>query len=82
MAQDGLKLPRIIALDLEGTLISNAMSIIARPGLADFLDMCRACAERLVLFTAVSPPRVVMIQQVLCEEGAAPPWFSEIPQVA
>jgi hypothetical protein len=29
---------KVLALDLEGTLISNAMSQIPRPGLYDFLE--------------------------------------------
>lgn len=34
--------PTILALDLEGTLISNAISQIPRPGLKTFLEDMRA----------------------------------------
>lgn len=59
--------PRVLALDLEGTLISNALSIFPRPGLRDFLEDCRASAPAIVLFTAVSASRVRTIQQLLVE---------------
>lgn len=32
--------PTIIALDLEGTLISNAVTQFPRPGLRTFIDEC------------------------------------------
>ena len=44
---------KTIALDLEGTLISNAMSQIPRPGLFSFLEECRRLVERVVMFTTV-----------------------------
>lgn len=74
--------PRVIALDLEGTLISNALSVFPRPGLAAFLETCRASAPAVVLFTAVSSARVSQIQHLLADEGAAPRWFATLPQVA
>jgi hypothetical protein len=40
-----------IALDLEGTLISNAVRSFPRPGLSAFLDFCQAHFERVVLFS-------------------------------
>jgi hypothetical protein len=44
---------KILALDLEGTLIFNAVSQFPRPGLYAFLEFCREHFERLVLYTAV-----------------------------
>ena len=38
----------VLALDLEGTLVSNAMSQIARPGLRDFLEFCGEAFPRIV----------------------------------
>jgi len=43
----------VIALDLEGTPVSNAMSQIARPGLHEFLEFCRRAAPRVVIYTSV-----------------------------
>ena len=50
----------VLALDLEGTLISNAMSCIPRPGLFAFLEGCREMFARVVLFTAVLEARVAL----------------------
>jgi hypothetical protein len=35
--------PTVLAVDLEGTLISNTMSQIPRPGLFMFLSRCPRC---------------------------------------
>lgn len=45
--------PSILALDLEGTLISNAVSQIPRPGLYEFLESAKSLFEGLVIFTTV-----------------------------
>lgn len=71
----------VIALDLEGTLISNAVSQIPRPGLWQFLEGCRSLAVRVVIFTAVSEDRFRAIAERLVEDGLAPPWFSGIEYV-
>ena len=71
----------VIALDLEGTLISNAVSQIPRPGLWPFLDGCRSLTDRVVIFTAVSEDRFRAIAERLVDDGLAPPWFSEIEYV-
>lgn len=68
----------VIALDLEGTLISNAVSQIPRPGLREFLEFCRRAAPRVVLFTAVPTARCRTIARVLAAEGSAPEWFAGI----
>lgn len=41
----------VIALGLEVTLISNAVSCLPRPGLSAFLDVCQAHFDRVVLFS-------------------------------
>jgi NLI interacting factor-like phosphatase len=46
-----------IALDLEGTLIYNAVSQFSRPGLFTFLEYCHQNFNRLVIFTAVDEVR-------------------------
>ena len=38
--------PRVLAMDLEGTLVSNAVSQLPRPGLYDFLEWAAATFER------------------------------------
>ncbi|MFL6958420.1 NIF family HAD-type phosphatase [Nocardiopsis yanglingensis] len=68
--------PTILALDLEGTLISNAVSQIPRPGLYQFLEDVRSQFEELVLFTTVPENLARRIADVLISEGSAPAWFA------
>lgn len=70
--------PTILALDLEGTLISNAVSQIPRPGLLPFLEEVRGQFDQLVMFTTVPEPLLRRIGELLVREGHAPPWFAEI----
>jgi hypothetical protein len=72
---------KTIALDLEGTLISNAISQIPRPHLLFFLEGCKDITERLVMYTTVSEPRFRQIAQLLVDEGAAPDWFASMEYV-
>lgn len=67
----------LVCLDLEGTLISNAVSQIPRSNLYSFLTEVRAFAQ-LVLFTSVSPARTREIQRLLISEGTVPHWFGEL----
>ena len=69
---------RVLALDLEGTLISDADSVIPRPGLRDFLLWCGEAFERVMLFTCVSEEHVRSIARELVESDAAPDWFLEV----
>jgi hypothetical protein len=73
--------PNVLALDLEGTLISNAMSQIPRPGLFEFLSRCADLFPRVVIFTTVKEPRFREIARLLVKEVVAPPWFSAIEYV-
>ena len=72
----------VLALDLEGTLISNAMSQIPRPGLAEFLTRCAELFPRIVMFTTVKEDRFRKIARLLVEEEVAPTWFSDMEYVA
>lgn len=74
--------PRVLAMDLEGTLVSNAVSQLPRPGLYDFLEWAAATFERLVLFTAVRESRARDILELLASEGSAPPWLATLEIVA
>lgn len=73
--------PTILALDLEGTLISNAVSQIPRPDLFGFLEQVGAGFERVVAFTTVKEPLFRQIAQRLVDEGVAPHWFAGIDYV-
>lgn len=67
--------PTVLALDLEGTLISNAMSQIPRPGLYDFLEEVKALFPRVVMYTTVKEDRFRDIAALLVSENLAPDWF-------
>lgn len=75
------EIPTILALDLEGTLISNAVSQIPRPGLSAFLTACRELFPRIVMFTTVREPMFRSIARGLVEEGAVPDWFAAMEYV-
>lgn len=76
-----MKHDRVVALDLEGTLISNAMSQIPRSGLYRFLELCEQHIERVVLYTAVRRELALDIVHRLSGEGDAPPWFASIEYI-
>jgi len=70
-----------IALDLEGTLISNAISQIPRPHLLEFLKGCKCISERVVMFTTVREDKFRQIARLLVSERVAPAWFESIEYV-
>lgn len=75
------KPPVVLALDLEGTLISNAVSQVARPGLLEFLVDAAAMFRRVVIFTTVEEEKFRAIAQLMSQEGTVPPWFVNIEYV-
>lgn len=72
---------KVIALDLEGTLISNAISQIPRPGLYNFLKQLKILFPRVVIFTAIEEVRFRKIAQILVAEAFAPHWFINIEYI-
>ena len=64
-----------IALDLEGTLISNAVSQFPRPGLRGFLDFCAERFGRVCIYTAVRDEVTVPIIKTMVDEENAPSWI-------
>lgn len=73
--------PFVLALDLEGTLISNAVSQIARPGLFEFLVDVAPMFQRVVIFTTVEEQKYRSIARLMSQEGAVPPWFVDLEYV-
>ena len=67
----------LLCLDLEGTLISNAVSQIPRPGLYPFLERAIALCN-LMIYSSVSEQRVFAIQKQLIAENEAPIWFEAL----
>lgn len=77
----GTHVPKVLALDLEGTLISNAVSVFPRPGLHRFLECCRGLFPRIAMFTTVPEHRFRSIANLLVEEGAAPSWYASVEYI-
>lgn len=70
----------MVCLDLEGTLISNAVSQIPRPHLFEFLE-CISLFADIVLYTSVSEERTAAIKKLLVAEEVAPRWFKDLISV-
>jgi hypothetical protein len=66
---------KVLALDLERTLVSDAMNREPRPGLFDFLEFCVQRFERVVLFTSVNQTQALDVLKELEEQGTAPTEF-------
>jgi hypothetical protein len=67
--------PTIAALDLERTLIDDALSGSPRPGLFDFVRFCLDRFERVVLFTTVEEQDAREVVGALTDAGAVPEEF-------
>jgi hypothetical protein len=63
---------RVLALDLERTLISDALTALPRPGLFDFLTFCHERFERVALFTTVEEADAREVLEALAEAGHVP----------
>jgi hypothetical protein len=63
---------KVIALDLEGTLIDNALSGRPRPGLYKFLDFCNEQFSRVAVFTTVEETDAREVLSDLAESGHIP----------
>lgn len=68
---------RVLALDLERTLIDDARSARPRPGLAAFLAFCEARFGRVALFTTVEEPDAREVVAELGGRGCLPPGFAD-----
>ena len=66
---------KILALDMERTLIDNAMNSCPRPGLRDFLMFCHERFERVALFTSVETPDARDVLEGLVRTGHVPVAF-------
>ena len=67
----------LLCLDLEGTLISNAVSQIPRPGLYTFLEHAAELCD-LVIYTSVSEVQTRAIQKLFVAEKLVPSWFEDL----
>jgi len=67
--------PTVVALDLERTLIDDALSGRPRPGLFEFAEFCHERFERVVLFTTVEDTDAREVLMALADSGAVPTDF-------
>ncbi len=63
---------KVLALDLERTLIDDALSARPRPGLLDFLDFCHERFGRVVVFTTVEEADAREVLEDLTRRGHVP----------
>ena len=68
---------RVLALDLEGTLIATTYNPVPRPGLRRFLTYACSNFERVALFTAASRESAMEALQDCVRCGAVPLAFME-----
>lgn len=66
-----------IALDLEGTLITDAEQQIPRPSLFNFLEACRQ-SDSVVTYTIVDQNTAREITRELVAGGQALGWFVDV----
>jgi hypothetical protein len=65
----------VVALDLEGTLISNAISAFPRPGLKLFIENVLKTADRVVMFTTIPEDYCRLLKARVSYRPASPlPW--------
>ena len=65
----------VIALDLEGTLISNGMSQFPRPGLRRFLEKLGSLDVEIMVYSTLSIDVIDGVLSNLSNDGAIPHWF-------
>jgi hypothetical protein len=70
--------PTTLALDLEGTLITDAISCFVRPGVRPFLDWCARAFTRIVIYSAVPDHYLHQVVEILVEEEDAPAWLAGV----
>ena len=66
---------KVLALDLECTLITNVINKRARPGLKDFLQFCLDSFEKVVIYSGAGPESVQLALEELEGAGLIPDDF-------
>jgi len=72
---------KVLALDLEYTLITRALTQWPRPGLYAFLEAVNAMFDRVVIYTAVAESLFREVANNLVREGDVPEWFADIEYI-
>lgn len=63
---------KVIALDLEQTLIDNSLNRSPRPGLFRFLSFCQHAFSKVVIFTTVETEDAREVFETLYSQGYVP----------
>jgi len=66
---------KVLAQDLEITLITNVIHRQARPGLKEFLHFCLDAFEKVVIFTGTSNEMALSVFSELNEDKLIPDDF-------
>ncbi len=74
-------MPKMIALDLEASLVDNAISGAPRPGLQGFIEFCMDNFERIALLTTVEEPDAREVLHALADAGAIPESFTNVEYI-
>ncbi len=72
---------KVVALDLEGTLISSAVRPVPRPYLNHFLSYCMKTFNNVVIYSSVKKERVDSVWSELFVQGFIPEELREIKSV-
>ena len=72
---------KILALDIEGTLISNAVSIFPRNYLYKFLEYVNTKFDRIVIMTCLEQRKFREVANILCKNYEAPSWFENLEYI-
>ena len=71
----------MIALDLEASLIDNAISGAPRPGLHTFIEFCIENFDRIALLTTVEESDARDVLYSLADSGAIPEEFTAVEYI-
>ena len=71
----------MIALDLEASLIENAISGSPRPGLHTFIEFCIENFDRIALLTTVEESDARDVLYSLADSGAIPEEFTAVEYI-
>ena len=71
----------MIALDLEASLIDNAISGLPRPGLRTFIEFCMDSFERVALLTTVEESAAREVLYSLADSGEIPEAFAAVEYI-
>lgn len=72
---------KVLALDLEHTLITDIFTCLPRPGLNEFLESVKNLFGRIVIFTAVSKEGFRDVAKTLIDEYKVYSWFADLEYI-